>query len=65
MDASKPHILIVDDEMGPRESLKMILNPHYNVHVAERGGQAVEGGEPFNKVVHQLSNVLFFRLKPC
>ena len=42
MDASKPHILIVDDEMGPRESLKMILNPHYNVHVAERGGQAVE-----------------------
>jgi signal transduction histidine kinase len=42
MDASKPHILIVDDEMGPRESLKMILNPYYNVHVAERGGQAVE-----------------------
>jgi DNA-binding response OmpR family regulator len=42
MDASKPHILIVDDEMGPRESLKMILNPYYNVHVAERGAQAVE-----------------------
>jgi signal transduction histidine kinase len=42
MDSSKPHILVVDDEMGPRESLKMILNPHYNVHVAERGGQAIE-----------------------
>ncbi len=42
MDVSKPHILIVDDEMGPRESLKMILNPYYNVHVAERGAQAVE-----------------------
>jgi signal transduction histidine kinase len=42
MDAGKPHILIVDDEMGPRESLKMILNPYYNVHVAERGAQAVE-----------------------
>jgi len=42
MEPSKPHILVVDDEMGPRESLKMILNPHYNVHVAERGGQAVE-----------------------
>jgi signal transduction histidine kinase len=42
MDAIKPHILVVDDEMGPRESLKMILNPYYNVHVAERGGQAVE-----------------------
>ena len=42
MDANKPHILVVDDEMGPRESLKMILNPYYNVHVAERGGQAIE-----------------------
>jgi len=42
MDSTKPHILIVDDEMGPRESLKMILNPYYNVHVAERGLQAVE-----------------------
>ncbi len=28
--------------MGPRESLKMILNPYYTVHVAERGGQALE-----------------------
>ena len=42
MDANKPHILIVDDELGPRESLKMILNPYYNVHVAERGVQAIE-----------------------
>src|SRR5262247_3993149 len=42
MDTTKPHILVVDDEMGPRESLKMILNPYYTVHVAERGGQAVE-----------------------
>jgi signal transduction histidine kinase len=42
MDASKPHILVVDDEMGPRESLKMILNPYYTVHIAERGTQAVE-----------------------
>src|SRR5438477_2486185 len=39
---TKPHILVVDDEMGPRESLKMILNPYYNVHLAERGGQAIE-----------------------
>lgn len=42
MDETKAHILVVDDELGPRESLKMILNPHYNVHVAERGAQAVE-----------------------
>jgi signal transduction histidine kinase len=42
MDATKPHILVVDDEMGPRESLKMILNPYYNVYTADRGAQAVE-----------------------
>lgn len=42
MDASKPNILVVDDEMGPRESLKMILNPYYNVFVADRGAQAIE-----------------------
>jgi len=42
MDASKPNILVVDDEMGPRESLKMILNPYYNVLVADRGAQAIE-----------------------
>jgi signal transduction histidine kinase len=42
METIKPHILVVDDEMGPRESLKMILHPYYTVHVAERGGQAIE-----------------------
>ncbi len=42
MDASKPNVLVVDDEMGPRESLKMILNPYYNVLVADRGAQAIE-----------------------
>jgi signal transduction histidine kinase len=39
---SKPHILVVDDELGPRESLKMILNPHFTVHAAERGSQVSE-----------------------
>jgi len=38
----KANILIIDDEMGPRESLKVILKPYYNVHTAERGGQAIE-----------------------
>ncbi|HWO41543.1 MAG TPA: ATP-binding protein [Candidatus Eisenbacteria bacterium] len=42
MDAHKANILIVDDEMGPRESLKMILHPYYNVHVADRGARAFE-----------------------
>ncbi|MBI2091087.1 MAG: response regulator [Deltaproteobacteria bacterium] len=40
--ADKPNILVIDDELGPRESLKMILKPYYNVYTAERGGQAVE-----------------------
>ncbi|OGQ73484.1 MAG: hypothetical protein A3G94_00115 [Deltaproteobacteria bacterium RIFCSPLOWO2_12_FULL_60_16] len=38
----RANILIVDDEMGPRESLKMILKPYFNVYTAERGGQAIE-----------------------
>ncbi|MGB7950602.1 MAG: response regulator [Candidatus Binatia bacterium] len=42
MEVEKPHILVVDDEASPRESLKMILNPHYTVHVAEHGAEAVE-----------------------
>jgi signal transduction histidine kinase len=47
MDGNRPHILIVDDEIGPRESLKVILSPHYNVHVAEGGSQAVQMLETF------------------
>ncbi|HXG53666.1 MAG TPA: response regulator [candidate division Zixibacteria bacterium] len=42
MENTKPHILVVDDELGPRESLKMILNPRYHVHVAERAAQAID-----------------------
>ncbi len=42
MDENRPHILIVDDEIGPRESLKIILNPYYNVHIADRGAEAME-----------------------
>jgi signal transduction histidine kinase len=42
MNFTKPNILVVDDEIGPRESLKMILHPHYNVYTADRGAQAVE-----------------------
>jgi len=32
-----PNILIVDDEIGPRESLRMILKPNYNVYAVESG----------------------------
>ena len=38
----KPNILIVDDELGPRESLRMILKPSYNVFIAEDGYHALE-----------------------
>jgi response regulator RpfG family c-di-GMP phosphodiesterase len=39
---ARPTILVVDDERGPRESLRMILAPHHNVLVAPDGAEAVE-----------------------
>jgi len=30
-----PQILVIDDEMGPRESLRMLLKPQYQVHTAD------------------------------
>ena len=38
----KPKILVVDDETGPRESLKVILTPKYEVITAENGKQALD-----------------------
>jgi DNA-binding NtrC family response regulator len=35
-------ILIVDDEFGVRESLKMILKPIYHVHTAANGEEALQ-----------------------
>ena len=29
-----PKVLVIDDEMGPRESLRMLLKPNYQVHTA-------------------------------
>jgi response regulator RpfG family c-di-GMP phosphodiesterase len=37
-----PNILIVDDEIGPRESLRMILKPNYNVYTVENGNAAIQ-----------------------
>lgn len=39
---TKAKILIVDDEAGPRESLKMILKPFYGIYTAETGGKALQ-----------------------
>jgi signal transduction histidine kinase len=30
-----PQVLVIDDEMGPRETLRMLLKPDYNVHTAD------------------------------
>ncbi len=38
---TKGTILIVDDEMGPRESLRMILKPHYETFTANNGKEAL------------------------
>ena len=35
-------ILVVDDEIGPRESLRMILKPYYNVFGIENGFAAIQ-----------------------
>jgi len=39
---NKKTILVVEDEMGPRESLKMILGAHYQIELAENGLKAME-----------------------
>ncbi len=36
-----PKVLVVDDEIGPRESLKMILKKNYKVFTAESGSAAM------------------------
>jgi putative two-component system response regulator len=40
--ANAPKILIVDDEIGPRESLRMILKQNYNIFTAENGRAAIQ-----------------------
>lgn len=38
----KATILVIEDEVGPRESIKMILEPYYNVVAAEDGAKALK-----------------------
>jgi len=42
MGATHPTVLVVDDERGSRESLRMILAPHHNVIQAGSGAEALE-----------------------
>ncbi len=48
-NADLPKVLVIDDEMGPRESLRMLLKPSYQVHTAdsvERGLQLLSENKP-------------------
>jgi PAS domain S-box-containing protein len=40
LDAAR--ILVVDDELGPRESLRMLLKPSYQIQTAESGRAALD-----------------------
>lgn len=42
MSDAQPTVLVVDDERGSRESLRMILSPHHNVLQAGSGAEALE-----------------------
>ena len=47
--AELPQVLVIDDEMGPRESLRMLLKPSYQVHTAdsvEKGLQLLNEKKP-------------------
>src|SRR5919204_2100529 len=36
-----PRVLVVDDEEGPREAIRMILKPYYQVHIAGTGEEVL------------------------
>lgn len=42
MASKQPTVLVVDDERGSRESLRMILSPHHNVVQAASGAEALD-----------------------
>jgi YesN/AraC family two-component response regulator len=42
MNAERQTILFVDDERGPRESLRMVLKYDYNILLADRGRSGLE-----------------------
>jgi len=46
--SERPRILVVDDEVGPRESLRMILKPNYEIATADSGHTALKTLEAFN-----------------
>jgi two-component system NtrC family sensor kinase len=45
--AERARILVVDDEIGPRESLRMILKPNHEIHTVESGEAALRAISTF------------------
>jgi len=41
MENTKPTVLVVDDEAGPRDALKVILRPFFNIRSAENASNAL------------------------
>jgi len=55
--SDRARVLVVDDEIGPRESLRMILKPRYEIATAESGEEAL-------KTVHTFRpDVVFMDIK--
>ncbi len=54
--AERARVLIVDDEPGPRESLKIVLKAEFDVRAVARGSEALEllAREPFDIVLLDL-----------
>ena len=46
--SERPRVLVVDDELGPRESLRMILKPAYEIATAESGAVALQTLDGFH-----------------
>lgn len=42
VESAKPTILIIEDEVGPRNALKVILRPFYNLHAVDTGQAAMQ-----------------------
>jgi len=38
---TKPSVLVVDDETGPRDALKVILRPFFTIHSADNAKSAL------------------------
>ncbi len=41
-DRTKPTVLVIDDEAGPRDALKVILRPFFNIQSAESAKAAID-----------------------